>query len=112
MGGFGKERPLFVERSVRRELRLGESIVWGRSEKLTMPKRFSTLRVSIVCSAGTSTRNSECWGVKGMTTENAMEWRGVERRGEDEMVRMRVPYVAVEIGWYLLSDRRCLGDWK
>jgi hypothetical protein len=31
-----------------------------------MPKRFSTLRVSMVCSAGTSTRNSECSGRKGM----------------------------------------------
>lgn len=32
----------------------------------TMPKRFSTLEVSMVCSAGTSTRNSECSGRKGM----------------------------------------------
>ena len=31
-----------------------------------MPKRFSTLRVSMVCKTGTSTRNSECSGLKGM----------------------------------------------
>jgi len=31
-----------------------------------MPKRFSTLRVSMVCNAGTSTRNSECSGLKGI----------------------------------------------
>lgn len=39
-----------------------------------MPKRFSTLRVSIVCKAGTSTRNSECSGVKGMLAV-FVEWR-------------------------------------
>ena len=39
-----------------------------------MPKRFSTLRVSIVCRAGTSTRNSECSGLKGMLAVFA-EWR-------------------------------------
>lgn len=31
-----------------------------------MPKRFSTLLVSMVCSAGTSTRRSECSGRKGI----------------------------------------------
>ena len=31
-----------------------------------MPKRFSTELVSIVCSAGTSTRSSECEGLNGM----------------------------------------------
>ena len=41
-----------------------------------MPKRFSTLRVSIVCKAGTSTRNSECSGLKGMSAV-MVEWRGV-----------------------------------
>ena len=39
-----------------------------------MPKRFSTLRVSIVCKAGTSTRNSECSGLKGMLAV-LVEWR-------------------------------------
>lgn len=32
----------------------------------TMPKRFSTLLVSMVCRAGTSTRKSECSGRKGI----------------------------------------------
>ena len=32
----------------------------------TIPKRFSTDEVSIVWSAGTSTRNNECSGRKGM----------------------------------------------
>ena len=41
-----------------------------------MPKRFSTLRVSIVCKAGTSTRNSECSGLKGMLVVMLVEWRG------------------------------------
>jgi hypothetical protein len=39
-----------------------------------MPKRFSTLRVSMVCKAGTSTRNSECSGLKGMSVV-VVEWR-------------------------------------
>ena len=43
-----------------------------------MPKRFSTLRVSIVCKAGTSTRNSECSGLKGMLAVVLVEWRGGE----------------------------------
>ena len=34
--------------------------------ELTIPKRFSTDVVSMVCSAGTSTRNNECSGRKGM----------------------------------------------
>ena len=37
-----------------------------RPPGLTMPKRFSTLLVSMVCRAGTSTRNIECCGLKGM----------------------------------------------
>lgn len=37
-----------------------------RRSGLTMPKRFSTLLVSMVCRAGTSTRNIECCGLKGM----------------------------------------------
>lgn len=41
-----------------------------------MPNRFSTLRVSMVCSAGTSTRSSECSGRKGMLEGVG----GVERR--------------------------------
>ena len=41
-----------------------------------MPKRFSMLRVSMVCKTGTSTRNSECSGLKGMLVV-LMEWRGV-----------------------------------
>lgn len=32
----------------------------------TMPKRFSTEVVSMVCNAGTSTRNNECSGRKGI----------------------------------------------
>jgi hypothetical protein len=40
-----------------------------------MPKRFSTLRVSMVCNAGTSTRNSECSGLKGILVV-VVEWRG------------------------------------
>jgi hypothetical protein len=35
--------------------------------ELTMPNKFSTLLVSIVWSAGTSTRNNESWGLKGIT---------------------------------------------
>jgi hypothetical protein len=34
--------------------------------ELTIPKRFSTLRVSMVCNVGISTRSSECSGLKGM----------------------------------------------
>ena len=41
---------------------------------LTMPKRFSTLRVSMVCNAGTSTRSSECSGLKGILVV-LVEWR-------------------------------------
>jgi hypothetical protein len=41
-----------------------------------MPKRFSTLRVSMVCNAGTSTRNSECSGLKGILVVVLVEWRG------------------------------------
>jgi len=39
-----------------------------------MPKRFSTLRVSMVCNAGTSTRSSECSGLKGILVV-LVEWR-------------------------------------
>ena len=44
-----------------------------------MPKRFSPLRVSIVCKAGTSTRKSECSGLKGMMAVVTVEWRGGEQ---------------------------------
>lgn len=47
-----------------------------------MPNRFSTLRVSMVCSAGTSTRSSECSGRKGMLEGGSgREWRGEEMLG-------------------------------
>ena len=53
--------------------------------ELTIPKRFSTLRVSMVCNVGISTRSSECSGLKGM-----IAMVGVVSR--------RVPCVARETG--------------
>lgn len=53
----------------------------------TIPKRFSTEVVSIVCSAGTSTRKRLCSGEKGIlcyrcvSREERKGWGGA---GEDE----------------------------
>jgi hypothetical protein len=70
VGSLGEERPLWGGECVRH----GSAKFPGARVGLTMPKRFSTLRVSMVCSAGTSTRNSECSGLKGIILVE--EWRG------------------------------------
>lgn len=64
-----------------------------RRSGLTMPKRFSTLLVSMVCNAGTSTRNIECCGLKGML---AVLWLVCsEQRGVVGVCREAIPRRAV-----------------
>lgn len=103
MGGLGKERPLFEGGSVRRGRREG-----GKSTRrverggLTIPKRFSTLRVSMVCNVGISTRSSECSGLKGMVAVVVMV-----------MLSRRVPCVARETGCWctLMGGVRVVFGW-
>ena len=67
MSGWQQNVSLFHNRHDRFSNRLPSATALDVLEKSDhIPKRFSTLRVSIVCNAGTSTRNSECSGLNGI----------------------------------------------
>ena len=69
--------------------------------ELTIPKRFSTLRVSMVCNVGISTRSSECSGLKGMVVGVKVSLCAVcgERDG-CWCTLMDGVWVGMRVGWY------------